>query len=64
MLQCLAQTPFLRKCLLDISESGEPITMQLDNEEIVSISSKNGSLNTFFIKLKMYFDCEQVNILI
>jgi len=36
-LQCLAQTPFLRKFLLDISESGEPMTIKLDNEDIVSI---------------------------
>lgn len=35
MLQCLAQTPFLRKVLLD-SESDEPITIKLDNEDIVS----------------------------
>lgn len=36
-MQCLAQTPFLRKFLLDISESGEPMTIKLDNEDIVSI---------------------------
>ncbi|VVC44356.1 Hypothetical protein CINCED_3A025219 [Cinara cedri] len=35
VLQCLAQTPFLRKCLLDISESVEPITLKLDNEDII-----------------------------
>lgn len=38
MLQCLAQTPFLKKCLLDISESVEPITLKLDKEDIVSIN--------------------------
>lgn len=38
VLQCLAQTPFVRKSLLDISESGEPLTLKLDNEEdIVSM---------------------------
>lgn len=38
VLQCLAQTPFLRKCLLDISESVETITIQLNDEDIVSIT--------------------------
>lgn len=41
VLQCLAQTPFVRKSLLDISESGEPLTLKLDNEEdIVSMIFK------------------------
>jgi hypothetical protein len=38
VLQCLAQTPFLKNVLLDNSEFGEPITIQLDNEEIVNIT--------------------------
>lgn len=41
MLQCLAQTPFLRQVLLDSSESGEPVTIKLDNEDIVSICLHN-----------------------
>jgi len=40
VLQCLAQTPFLRKVLLDISESGEPITIKLDNEDITVLQEK------------------------
>ncbi|XP_003241597.1 ubiquitin carboxyl-terminal hydrolase 16 isoform X1 [Acyrthosiphon pisum] len=44
VLQCLAQTPFLRKFLLDISESGEPMTIKLDNEDITVHQEKWSSL--------------------
>uniref|UniRef100_A0A2S2QG19 ubiquitinyl hydrolase 1 n=1 Tax=Sipha flava TaxID=143950 RepID=A0A2S2QG19_9HEMI len=40
VLQCLAQTPFLKNVLLDNSEFGEPITIQLDNEEITVLQEK------------------------
>ncbi|XP_050526029.1 ubiquitin carboxyl-terminal hydrolase 16 [Daktulosphaira vitifoliae] len=34
VLQCLAQTPFLRKVLKDISEPGESVTLILDDEKL------------------------------
>lgn len=37
VLQCLAQTPFLSQVLFDTSKSNEPVTFQLDNEDVVSI---------------------------
>lgn len=57
MLQCLAQTPFLRKVLLD-SESDEPITIKLDNEDIVSNIILH--IPNKYIKINVYscIDCE------
>lgn len=56
VLQCLAQTPFLKKCLLGISESGEPMTLHLDNEDIVSIlKCQDDDLSSnFMFKLKYF----------
>ncbi|XP_008185652.1 ubiquitin carboxyl-terminal hydrolase 16-like [Acyrthosiphon pisum] len=44
VLQCLAQTPFIRKLLFDISESGKPMTIKLDNEDIIVHQEKWSSL--------------------
>ncbi|XP_060857313.1 ubiquitin carboxyl-terminal hydrolase 16-like isoform X2 [Metopolophium dirhodum] len=44
VLQCLAQTPFIRKLLFDISEYGKPMTIQLDNEDITVHQEKWSSL--------------------
>ncbi|CAI6357829.1 unnamed protein product [Macrosiphum euphorbiae] len=44
VLQCLAQTPFIRKLLFDISEYGKPMTIKLDNEDITVHQEKWSSL--------------------
>ncbi|XP_050425471.1 ubiquitin carboxyl-terminal hydrolase 16 isoform X2 [Adelges cooleyi] len=53
VLQCLAQTPFLKSVLREISEHGEKVSITLDNEDItVELEKWSGLTENLFTTLE------------